>query len=95
MWLKDCEDGVTISVRVIPNAPRYGVDPGPTDFLKVRLTAPPVEGRANKALLKFLGKLLRVAPSHIRILRGQGSREKLLLVEGVDAARVRECLGVS
>ena len=94
MWLNDCEDGVTISVRVIPNASRDGVDPASADLLKVRLTSPPVEGRANKALLKYLGKLLKVAPSRIRILKGRNSREKLLLVEGIDAARAKEGLGV-
>lgn len=94
MWLKDCDEGATIAVRVSPNAPRDAVDTATGNFLKIRLAAPPVEGRANKALVKFLGKILKVAPSRVHIIRGQSAREKLLLVEGIDAASVKDRLGL-
>ena len=58
----------------------------------MRLSAPPVEGAANAALLRMLGKALGVAPSAITILRGTAGRDKLLRVEGVSAAAVRACL---
>ena len=55
----------------------------------MRLTAPPVEGAANAALLRLLGRTLGVAPSTLELLRGQAGRDKLVLVRGLDAAQAR------
>ncbi|MCB1614588.1 MAG: YggU family protein [Pseudomonadales bacterium] len=52
--------------------------------LKIRLSAPPVEGKANKQLTRFLAKQLRVAPSSISITKGQNSRHKTLCIQGID-----------
>ena len=57
--------------------------------LAVRVSAPPVEGRANEALRKAVAKALGVAPSRVTLVRGERSREKTLSVEGIDAAGVR------
>jgi uncharacterized protein len=54
----------------------------------VRLTAPPVEGEANQALVRFLSRVLRVPPSSVSILRGATGREKVVRVEGLSAAEV-------
>jgi hypothetical protein len=63
----------------------------------VRVAAPPLEGAANEALLRLLGRELGVAPSAIRILRGAAGREKVLSVRGLTAeavrARLRSVLG--
>jgi hypothetical protein len=56
----------------------------------VKLTAPPVEGRANKDLLKFLGKKLGVPSSSLTIISGYQSRDKAVLVRGMDSAAARE-----
>jgi uncharacterized protein len=56
--------------------------------LVVRLTAPPVDGEANAALVRFLGRTLRVPPSSVSILRGSAGREKLVRVEGLAAAEL-------
>lgn len=58
--------------------------------LKIRLTAPPVGGKANQALIKFLAKLLGVAKSKIEIRSGAASRNKLILVKGLTAQEIRE-----
>lgn len=58
--------------------------------LKIRLTAPPVGGKANQALIKFLAKLLGVAKSKIEIRSGATSRNKLILVKGLTAQEIRE-----
>ena len=60
----------------------------------MRLAAPPVEGRANEALVRFLAKLLGVAPSQIRLLSGESSGEKRLALDGVDAETLRLRLGI-
>jgi uncharacterized protein len=58
----------------------------------VRVTAPPVDGRANDALRRLIARRAGVAPSRVTLVRGEKSREKTLRVEGVDAATLRERL---
>lgn len=52
--------------------------------LQARVSAPPVDGKANKALCRLVAKRASVAPSRVHVLRGEKSRQKLLLVEGID-----------
>ncbi len=82
--VKDHPDGVTVKVRVTPRSSRRAVILPIEDILRIKLTSPANEGRANKELLKFLGKKLGLAPSSITILRGHNSREKILLIRGTD-----------
>lgn len=91
MQIRETAEGVVIKVKVTPNSSRNAVLDTP-DLLTVKLTSPPVEGKANKELLRFLAKTMHVAPSSITIVRGHSSREKTLLVSGVDAATLREKL---
>ena len=72
-----------IKVRVQPRASRDEVLGFQGEVLRVRVTAPPHEGRANQALVEVLSQALDVPRSRIRILRGHGSRDKLLAVEGL------------
>lgn len=92
-FLSETGQGVRLSVQIQPGAAREGILGPVDDRLKIRLTAPPVEGRANKALIRLLAKRLKVAPSRISILRGQKSRRKELFIEGlgsVEAGRLLE-----
>jgi uncharacterized protein YggU (UPF0235/DUF167 family) len=86
-----------LRVRVQPRASRPGVGGARGGALLVRVGAPPLEGAANEALLRLLGRELGVAPSAIRILRGAAGREKVLSVRGLTAeavrARLRSVLG--
>jgi uncharacterized protein (TIGR00251 family) len=84
MYLKAHEDGIILRVKVTPNSSRNALVSGQGDHLSVKLTSPPVEGKANKQLLKFIGKKLGVPPSSIIVLRGHSSREKVLFVPGID-----------
>jgi len=83
--------GITLRIRVRPRSSRDGVAGVHEGALVVRLTAPPVEGQANAALGRVLARVLDVAPSAVRILRGESGREKLIAVAGVSpsAARAR------
>jgi uncharacterized protein len=96
--VRDGEDGVTVRVRVQPRASKDGVLER-AGALVVRLTAPPVDGAANDALVRFLGKTLGVAPSEVRVVRGASSRDKTVAVAGLDAdatvARLRKAIGRS
>jgi len=87
--LRDSAGGVTLRVRVQPRASRDALAGEREGALVVRLTAPPVEGRANEALARILGKALGVPPSAVSVRRGASGRDKLVAVAGVDAATVR------
>ena len=92
MYVKDHPDGVIIKVRVIPRSSRTAVGRVIGDALSIKLTSPPIEGRANKDLKKLLGKKLGIPPSSISILSGRNSREKTLLIPNVDRLAVRTSL---
>ena len=86
------DEGCVFQVRVVPRSRRDEVSGVHGDALKVRLTAPPVEGKANRALQKFLSKRLDVPPSAIEILSGHASRIKRVCAHGVSPAAVQSLL---
>ncbi len=85
---------VTLKVRVQPRASREEILGAREGALVVRLTAPPVEGAANKALTRLLGKKLGVPPSAVAIAVGSTGRSKLVVVNGVTASEVLSRLEV-
>jgi len=90
--LRDTPEGLRLRVRVQPRASRDALSGEREGALVVRLTAPPVEGRANDALARLLGRTLGVPPSAVRVLRGETGRDKLVAVAGLSAAAARERL---
>jgi len=86
------EDGVTFAVRVVPRASKNEIVGIHGDALKIRVTAPPVEGRANEALIAFLAKRLGVRKSQVEIVAGTTSRRKMIRVSGVLTQEVKERL---
>ena len=90
--LRTTDAGLTLRVRVQPRASRDALSGEREGALVVRLTAPPVEGAANEALSRFLGKKLGVAPSAVRVVSGTTGRNKVVSVAGLDAATARERL---
>ena len=87
--LRAVAEGVTLRVRVQPRAAREGLAGVREGALVVRLSAPPVEGKANAALLRLMASALEVPSSRIQLRQGARGREKLLLVEGASLAAVR------
>ena len=88
--IRDAEDGATFAVKVHPRAKKDGITGELGDALKVSLTTPPVEGRANEACIEFFAKLLKVSRSSVTIASGQSSRNKVIRVAGMTAQAVRE-----
>ena len=88
------EGGVSFSVKVVPRASRNEIAGVQGDMLRVRLTAPPVEGAANKALVKLLAEILKVGERDIEIIAGHTGRQKVVRVAGLPAheldARLRQ-----
>ncbi len=75
-----------IPVRVQPKSSRNGHCVGPDGKLRVSITAPPVDGEANKAVVKYLADALGVAKSRVTLVAGEKGREKTLAVAGCSAA---------
>ncbi len=90
--IRDAGDGATFSVKVHPRARKNAVTGELGEALKVALTAPPAEGRANEALVEFLAELLQVPRASVTIAAGQSSRNKVVRVRGLGAAQVEERL---
>ncbi len=81
-------DGARIEVRLRPRGHTdelMGVVDG---VLQARVVAPPVDGKANKALCRLVAKRVGVAPSRVTVVRGEKSRQKLLLIEGIDSSEL-------
>lgn len=83
---------VTLSVRIQPRASKNEVVAMENGGIKIRLTAPPVDGAANEALVKFLSHLFSVAKSQVEIVSGHTSREKIVRVTGVSESDSRRLL---
>ncbi len=73
-------DGCLLKCRVQPRSSRNAVVGLYGEVLKIALTAPPVDGKANRELLKFLSSLLRLSPGRMRITVGAGSRNKTIFI---------------
>jgi len=85
---------IILKVYLQPKASKNEIVGSYRDGIKVKITAPPVEGKANEALIRFLAKELGVSPSCIEITRGHHSREKTLKISGnVDQELVKKILG--
>ena len=90
--IRDTPQGATFAVRVQPRARKNAVVGEIGDALKIALTAPPVEGRANEACIEFLAEFLKVPRASVTIAAGQSSRNKVVRVRGLTAAEVAERL---
>jgi uncharacterized protein (TIGR00251 family) len=84
--LHDGKTGAALAVRVTPRASKNKiVDILSDGTIKVHLTAPPVEGKANAALIKFLAKVLDVPQNQLEVVAGTGGRDKLISVLNMDS----------
>jgi len=92
-WLREVPGGVRITVRLAPRAARDRVLGVHGEALKIAVTAPPVEGKANRHLLKFLAGRLGVAPGALTLVSGEHAREKVIEAVGVRAADAEAILG--
>jgi len=86
--LRETETGVIFRIRVVPRASRSEPAGIQDDALKLRITAPPVEGKANEACITLLAELLGVKRTQVAIIAGHGSRTKTVAVDGVKAKEI-------
>jgi len=90
--IRDTPQGATFAVRVQPRARKNAIVGEIGDALKLALTAPPVEGRANEACIEFLAEFLKVPRSSITIAAGETSRNKIIRIAGMSAEELRRRL---
>jgi uncharacterized protein (TIGR00251 family) len=91
-WLRETAEGVTLAVRAQPGAKKTAIagvyGEGTTAQLKIAVHAPPIEGRANDALIAFLADLFSLPRRDAVLLNGETGRSKVFLLRGLRAAQV-------
>jgi uncharacterized protein len=91
-WIHQSGNGALITVHAAPRASRDAVQGLHGDALKIRLHAPPVEGKANEALIAFLSEKLDVPKSNIAIKSGLSQRRKIIAIAGMSAPEIEKKL---
>jgi hypothetical protein len=86
--------GVSFAVKVHPRAKKDAITGEVGDALKLSLTAPPIDGRANGACIEFFSKLLKVPRSSVTIASGQSARTKVIRVSGLSVEEIRKRIGM-
>ncbi len=95
-WLNRAADGsVVLTLHIQPGAKKTEITGLHGEALKIRLAAPPVDGKANAALIAFLAKACGVSKSAVELVSGDTCRAKRVRVSGADAARVAALCGDS
>lgn len=88
-WFRVAADGrITLTLHIQPGAKKTEFAGLHGDALKIRLAAPPVDGKANEALIKFVAETLKLPKSAVSLKSGQSSRRKVLELTGVEACSV-------
>lgn len=87
-WLKTTATGVIVTVRAVPRASRNEIAGIVGNALKIRIQAPPLEGKANASLTKLLARTLDIPPRRITLIAGETSRDKRIEIRGMKADEV-------
>jgi len=91
--MKVLPDGVLLSVNVQPRASQSGIGEQLGNELRVKVTEPPVDSAANKAVVRILAKILGVGRSQVELVRGKTSRHKVLKIRGLGSVAILAKLG--
>ena len=93
-WIRETTKGVLLPVRAVPRASKNEIQGVHGDALKVRLQAPPVEGKANQALVRFLSDVLDISRSQISVASGETGRNKTVLITGLSKTELLKRLSL-
>jgi uncharacterized protein len=91
--IKEHNGGISFAVKVHPRAKKNAITGLVGEAIKLSLTSPPLDGRANEACIEFFAKLFRVPRSSVTIAAGEKSRAKVVRVAGITAAAAQQILG--
>jgi uncharacterized protein (TIGR00251 family) len=89
----DGPDSIEFAIRVVPRASKTEIAGEMDGAVKVRVASPPVDGAANKELIRYLAKRLGVPKADIELVSGLAARNKVLRVRGINARQLRNALG--
>ena len=87
--IKNVSEGLIIRIKIVPNSSKNDIILE-DEFIKVKVTAQPIENKANKALIEFLSKTFKIPKTSIEILKGDTSKEKTLLIKTNDEIKIEE-----
>lgn len=93
MFYRESPEGIILSIRAQPGARKDEIVGELADSLKVRITAPPEKGKANEAIVRLLAEKLGLKKSAIRVISGETSRDKRILVQGISHLELKTLLG--
>jgi uncharacterized protein len=91
---RQMDEGVEISLYIQPGASKSEIKGAYNDQLKIKIKAPPVDGKANEAVIEFLSKLLDLPKRQIEFRKGEKSREKKVFVRGISIEEIRQKLKI-
>jgi len=94
--IREVKEGILINLKILPNSKKCEFIKS-EDILKVKITAQPIDGKANKCLIEFLSKTFKVPKSYIKIVKGETSKEKTILFEDITdekLAKIKEVLSL-
>ncbi|MDZ4200175.1 MAG: DUF167 domain-containing protein [Kiritimatiellia bacterium] len=94
MGIMDVEGGCLLTARIVPRASRSEVVGLEAEFVRIRLQAPPVEGKANRALVDFLSDRLQLPRRAVQLISGEKSRMKRVQIAGLSAQETRARLSI-
>jgi hypothetical protein len=92
--VRDTSHGAQFALRVQPRASRNAFAGVMGDAIKLAITAPPVDGKANQAVIEYLSDLFRVPKSSVVIVSGETGRNKVIAIRGMSAAQVLQVLQI-
>ena len=85
--IKETNEGFVVNLKISPNAKKNEIIKTDTE-LKIKITAQPIDGKANKALIEFLSKNFKIPKTSIKILKGETSKEKTVLLKTSDTEKI-------
>lgn len=86
--IKETKDGIVVNIKISPNAKNNEIIKD-GEIIKIKITAQPIDGKANKALIEFLSKNFKIPKTSIKILKGETSKEKTILFETTNPDKVK------
>ena len=86
--IRKSDDGLIVNFRIVPNSSKNDIIIE-DEFIKIKITAQPIENKANKAVIEFLSKYLKIPKTGIEIIRGETSKDKTILIKTKDESKIK------